>query len=61
MILLLWTFLRFHGVDVIAILEILIGGFPIYKEVVSDFIRGEMTMELPMNIALVATFAVGNF
>lgn len=52
---------RFHGVDLLAIAGILIGGFPIFKEAFADLFRGRMTMELSMTIALAAASAIGEF
>jgi len=52
---------RFHGVDVLALAGILIGGFPIFKEAFADLFQGRMTMELSMTIALVAASAIGEF
>ena len=52
---------RFHHVDWLAIAGLLIGGFPIFKEAVADVLKGRMTMELSMTIALVAAAAIGEF
>jgi heavy metal translocating P-type ATPase len=52
---------RFHGIDVVAVIGLLIGGLPIYKEAVSDLLKGKMTMELSMTIALVAASVIGEF
>ncbi len=52
---------RFHGIDLLAIAGILIGGFPIFKEAIGDLLKGRMTMELSMTIALVAASAIGEF
>ena len=52
---------RFHGVDLLALAGILIGGFPIFKEAIADLLKGRMTMELSMTIALVAASAIGEF
>ncbi len=62
-IVLVWLRLipRFHGVDLLALAGILIGGFPIFKEALADLVRGRMTMELSMTIALVAASAIGEF
>lgn len=62
-ILLVWTGVvpRYHGVDLLAIAGILIGGFPIFQEAFGDLFRGRMTMELSMTIALVAASAIGEF
>lgn len=52
---------RYHGVDFLALSGILIGGFPIFKEAFGDLVKGRMTMELSMTIALVAASAIGEF
>lgn len=52
---------RFHGIDVLAVAGIAIGGFPIFKEAIADLLKGRMTMELSMTIALVAASAIGEF
>ncbi len=52
---------RFHGVDLLALAGILIGGYPIFKEAFADLAKGRMTMELSMTIALVAASAIGEF
>ncbi|HEY6341908.1 MAG TPA: cation-translocating P-type ATPase [Bryobacteraceae bacterium] len=52
---------RVRGVDFLALAGILIGGFPIFKEALADLIKGRMTMELSMTIALVAASAIGEF
>ncbi len=62
-IVLVWARLvpRYHGVDLLAIAGILIGGFPIFQEAFADLFRGRMTMELSMTIALAAASAIGEF
>src|SRR5581483_6638767 len=52
---------RYHGIDFLALAGILIGGFPIFKEAFADLVKGRMTMELSMTIALVAASAIGEF
>jgi Cd2+/Zn2+-exporting ATPase/Cu+-exporting ATPase len=52
---------RFGGVDVLALTGVLVGGFPIFKEAISDLLERRMTMELSMTIALVAASAIGEF
>jgi Cd2+/Zn2+-exporting ATPase/Cu+-exporting ATPase len=52
---------RFGGVDVLALIGVLVGGFPIFKEAISDLLERRMTMELSMTIALVAASAIGEF
>ena len=49
------------GVDLLAVAGILIGGYPIFKEAISDLLKGRMTMELSMTIALVAAAGIGEF
>jgi heavy metal translocating P-type ATPase len=60
-LLLVWfrAFPRLHGVDLAAWAGLLIGGYPIFKEAVSDLLDRRMTMELSMTIALVAAAAIG--
>lgn len=52
---------RYHGLDLLALAGILIGGFPIFQEALADLFRGRMTMELSMTIALAAASAIGEF
>jgi Cd2+/Zn2+-exporting ATPase/Cu+-exporting ATPase len=52
---------RFAGIDWLALAGIAIGGFPIFKEAISDLLKGRMTMELSMTIALVAAAGIGEF
>jgi len=52
---------RFHGFDLVALAGILIGGLPIFNEAIGDLLKGRMTMELSMTIALVAASAIGEF
>jgi heavy metal translocating P-type ATPase len=52
---------RVHGVDVLALIGVLIGGYPIFQEAISDLLERRMTMELSMTIALVAASAIGEF
>ena len=52
---------RFRGFDLLALTGILIGGLPIFKEAFADLLKGRMTMELSMTIALVAASAIGEF
>jgi Cd2+/Zn2+-exporting ATPase/Cu+-exporting ATPase len=52
---------RLHGIDWLALIGIVIGGFPIFKEAFSDLFRGHMTMELSMTIALAAAAGIGEF
>jgi len=52
---------RFRGIDLVALAGILIGGYPIFKEAISDLLERRMTMELSMTIALVAASVIGEF
>jgi P-type Cu+ transporter len=52
---------RYHRLDLVALAGILLGGFPIFKEAIADIVKGRMTMELSMTIALVAATAIGEF
>ena len=52
---------RWRGIDFLALGGILIGGFPIFKEALEDLMKGRMTMELSMTIALAAASAIGEF
>src|SRR5580704_16837027 len=63
MLVLVWTNVapRFHGIDVVALIGVLIGGYPVFKEAIADLAKGRMTMELSMTIALVAASAIGEF
>src|SRR5271157_4167361 len=58
-----WTRLipRVHGVDIVAVIGLLIGGYPIFKEALADLWERRMTMELSMTIALVAAAVIGEF
>jgi heavy metal translocating P-type ATPase len=50
-----------RGIDLVALAGILIGGYPIFKEAISDLLERRMTMELSMTIALVAASVIGEF
>ena len=52
---------RVRGMDLVALAGILIGGYPIFKEAISDLLDRRMTMELSMTIALVAASVIGEF
>ncbi len=52
---------RVHGIDLLALAGLLIGGHPIFKEAISDLLKRRMTMELSMTIALVAASLIGEF
>ena len=52
---------RVGGIDVLAFIGVLLGGYPIFKEAIADLLQRRMTMELSMTIALVAASAIGEF
>ena len=49
------------GIDWLALTGIAIGGYPIFREAISDLLKGRMTMELSMTIALAAAAGIGEF
>src|SRR5260370_24583415 len=49
----------FPRFDLLALLATLIGGYPIFKEALSNLFARRMTMELSMTIALVAALTIG--
>src|SRR5258708_5895551 len=51
----------FRGFDVLAMAALLIGGYPVFKEALSNLVSRRMTMELSMTIALVAAAAIREF
>lgn len=50
---------HYGKIDVVALVAVLIGGWPIYKHALGDLFRRRMTMELSMTIALFAALAAG--
>jgi len=52
---------RVNGIDILALIGVLFGGYPIFKEAISDLLERRMTMELSMTIALVAASVIGEF
>jgi heavy metal translocating P-type ATPase len=52
---------RVNGIDILALIGVLIGGYPIFKEAIADLLERRMTMELSMTIALVAASVIGEF
>jgi heavy metal translocating P-type ATPase len=62
-LILVWTQVvpRVWGIDILAVLGVLIGGYPIFKEAIADLLERRMTMELSMTIALVAASVIGEF
>jgi len=51
----------FANFDVIALVAALAGGYPIFKEALSNTLARKMTMELSMTIALGAALTIGEF
>jgi Cd2+/Zn2+-exporting ATPase/Cu+-exporting ATPase len=49
------------GVDVIALVATIVGGYPIFREAAVHLLARRMTMELSMTIALVAALAIKEF
>jgi Cd2+/Zn2+-exporting ATPase/Cu+-exporting ATPase len=52
----LWQPLR--NFDLVGLLAVLIGGYPIFREAFTDLLTRRMTMELSMTIALVSALAI---
>jgi heavy metal translocating P-type ATPase len=48
-------------ISIIAIIATLVGGYPIFKEAITDILDRRMTMELSMTIALLSALAIGEF
>ena len=55
------VFNNFVGFDIVALLGTIVGGYPIFRESISNLIARRMTMELSMTIALVAACVIGEF
>ena len=55
----LYPWRPFAGVDVIALVTTLAGGYPIFREATGALLQRRMTMELSMTIALVAALVIG--
>ena len=49
----------FAGIDVVALVATLAGGYPIFREAAEALLQRRMTMELSMTIALGAALAIG--
>src|ERR1700736_4663639 len=47
-----------HGFDVLATVALLIGGYPVFEEALSNLVSRRMTMHLSMTIALAAAAAI---
>ena len=62
-LILVWSRVVPHvgAIDVLALLGVLVGGYPIFREAIADLLERRMTMELSMTIALVAASAIGEF
>jgi heavy metal translocating P-type ATPase len=48
-------------ISIIAVIATLAGGYPIFKEAITDILDRRMTMELSMTIALLSALAIGEF
>jgi Cd2+/Zn2+-exporting ATPase/Cu+-exporting ATPase len=61
----MWSWFRIWepipGVDIVALLAVLIGGYPIFAAAWKDVLQRRMTMELSMTIALVAALVIREF
>jgi len=55
----LWR--HFASFDVVALVATLVGGYPIFREALTNILARRMTMELSMTIALAAALAIGEF
>src|SRR5436309_855006 len=55
----LWR--HFASFDVVALVVTLVGGYPIFREALTNILARRMTMELSMTIALAAALAIGEF
>jgi heavy metal translocating P-type ATPase len=51
----------FSAFSVIGVLGLVVGGWPIFQEVVESILARRMTMELSMTIAIVAAAAIGQY
>ncbi len=61
-ILKVWTYIPHVPFDIIALIAVVLGGYPIYKEAfLEGILRLKMTMELSMTIALVSAMAIEQF
>jgi hypothetical protein len=49
---------RFRGFDILALAGVLIGGYPIFTEAITDLLTRRMTMELSLTNALLAASAI---
>jgi len=50
-----------YGIDVVGVVALLAGGYPVFREAVSNLLKRRMTMELSMTIALVAAALIREF
>ena len=46
-------------IDLIGLIAVLAGGYPIYREAIADILSRRMTMELSMTLALAAALIIG--
>src|SRR2546422_3988618 len=53
----LWR--HFASFDVVALVATLVGGYPIFREALTNILARRMTMELSMTIALIAALTIG--
>ena len=51
----------FHRLDLVGVVGVLIGGYPIFKEAIENIAEKRMTMELSMAIAVIAAAAISEF
>lgn len=52
---------RVAGMDLLALVAVLGGGYPVYREALENLMARRMTMELSMTLALVAALAIREF
>ena len=50
-----------YGIDVLAVLTLVVGGYPVLREAVENLLARRMTMELSMTIALIAAALIREF
>jgi cation transport ATPase len=52
---------RVHAIDLVAVIAVLGGGYPVLREALENLVARRMTMELSMSIALAAALAIREF
>jgi Cd2+/Zn2+-exporting ATPase/Cu+-exporting ATPase len=52
---------RVQGIDAVAVVAVLGGGYPVFREAVQNLLAKRMTMELSMTIALIAALTIREF